>query len=106
MWIRAHYRIGLLILIVSGAFGCGGSSPTKSTSGVLRDGRIYLKNQTEFTLTVSYLSEDQGILEMVVNPGEKKDVSQTVLKGGTKVKVPRDQRPGAERSAHKSGSGH
>ena len=87
MSVRSYYRMGLLILIVSAAFGCGGSSSTKSTSGELGDGRIYLKNQTEFTLTASYLSEDQGILETVLKPGEKKDVSQAVLKGGTKVKV-------------------
>ena len=87
MKVRPCYRMGLLILIVLAGFGCGGSSSTKSTSGELGDGRVYLKNQTEFTLTVSYLSEDRGILETVVNPGEKKDVSQAVLQGGTKVKV-------------------
>jgi len=76
-----------LILAASVAFGCGGSTSTKSTSGELGDGRVYLKNQTEFTLTVSYLSEDRGILETVVNPGENKDISQAVIKGGTKVKV-------------------
>ena len=69
MLVRSYYRIGLLILIVSAAFGCGGSSSTKSTSGELGDGRIYLKNQTEFTLTASYLSEVQGILERVMKPG-------------------------------------
>ena len=87
MRVRPCYRMGLLILIVLAGFGCGGSSSTKSTSGELGDGRVYLKNQTEFALTVSYLSEDRGILETVVNPGENKDISQAVIKAGTKVKV-------------------
>ena len=85
--MRICCRIGLLLSMVLAGFGCGGGSSTKGTSGALQEGRIYLKNQTEFILKVSTLSEDRGILETVVNAGEKKDISQAVIEGGTKVKV-------------------
>lgn len=89
MWSRAHHwivrwMVGLLWLI--GAVHCGGGDSTTS-SGAPKDGRIYLKNETDFILTVSYLNAEQGTLETVVQPGQQEDVSQGVLPGDTKVKV-------------------
>lgn len=67
--------------------GCGGGE--KSTSAKTGgDGRIFLKNQTQATLTTSYFNEDdQKTVEVEVKPNETKDVSQAVLKNASKVKI-------------------
>lgn len=89
MWSRAHHwitgwMIGLLYLI--GIVYCGGGSSTTS-SGAPKEGRIYLKNETDFILTVSYLNTERGTLQTVVQPGQQEEISQGVLLGDTKVKV-------------------
>lgn len=83
LWIAA-WTIGLFALI--GIVHCGGGSSTTS-SGAPKDGRIYLKNATNFILTVSYLNADRGTLETVVQPGQQEEISQGIIPGDTKVKV-------------------
>jgi len=84
--------LGAMICILS-AFACGGSSSTGPSSST-GDGRIYLENAStnagryKADIQVSYFNEILNEqVEMVVLPGEKKDISKVVLPKGTKVKL-------------------
>lgn len=74
---------GLMILSVN----CGGknSSTNTKTGG---DGRVYLKNGSpRDTVDVKYFNEELSKdIETVIAPGDKKEVSQALIKQGTKVK--------------------
>lgn len=74
---------GLMLLSVT----CGGkSSSTGTKTG--GDGRIFLQNGTsEATVFAKYYNEDlMKEIETEVPPGQKKEVSQAIIKQGTKVK--------------------
>lgn len=65
--------------------GCGGGG--KTSSGPSDSGRITVRNQSKAIIDVSYVYEEWGLVEEVVNPGETKDVSQGDLKNGTEIMV-------------------
>jgi len=46
-----------------------------------------VRNQTQAIIDVSYVSEEWGLVEAVVNPGETKDVSQGDLRNGMEITV-------------------
>ena len=69
---------------------CGGRSPAGG-AGIKEDGRIFLENVSQNAgrykadVTVWYFNEEGVKVETKVLPGEKKEVSEGILKGGTKV---------------------
>ena len=65
--------------------GCGGGSSTGS--GVKEDGRISLQNSVDpWIIQVTYFNPELGQeISSTVLPGETKDISQAVLKGGEEV---------------------
>ena len=84
----------LLCMILTSAvvsISCGGGS---SGPKVYDDGRVFLKNElqaypsdpTLHVVTSRYFHEELGQqIEVKVPPGESKDISTVVLKGGTEV---------------------
>ncbi|HID10576.1 MAG TPA: hypothetical protein EYP17_04665 [Candidatus Latescibacteria bacterium] len=79
--MRYMFPIALVLVV-----GCGGKGGTMRP-GVPEDGRIFLDNRTEFTITASYFGEEGGTVETVVEAHQKKEISRAPLKGGTEVKV-------------------
>ena len=77
----------LIVLFL--VLGCGGDDgPTKSGNSAEKDGRVYLRNDTSRVINVDYFNEELGETIETVVPAYvvKEDVSQAVIKGGTKVK--------------------
>lgn len=72
----------LLLLVVA---QCGDEGPSKARPA--RHGRILLSNETDVTMEVSYVHPDEGQIDTTVPAGEKMDVSQAVLKGGSEFTV-------------------
>ena len=76
----------LIVLFL--VLGCGGDDgPTKSGNSAEKDGRVYLRNDTSRVINVDYFNEELGETIETVVPAYvvKEDVSQAVIKGGTKV---------------------
>ncbi len=72
--------IGILLL------GCGGDDGISVRTK--KDGRIYFQNEIQFDVEVEYFNEElQEVITTTVPSGEKMEVSQAVLKAGTKVSV-------------------
>ena len=81
--------LGLVLIIFLLLSGCGGDDgPTKSGNGMKKDGRVYLRNDTSRIIDVEYFNEELGETFETVVPANvvKEDISQAVIKGGTKVK--------------------
>ncbi|HID11456.1 MAG TPA: hypothetical protein EYP17_09185 [Candidatus Latescibacteria bacterium] len=80
----------VLILGLGLPLACGGKSPVKEP-GIKEDGRVFLENVSQNAgrykadVTVWYYDEELGKVEITVLPGEKKEVSHDILKGGTKL---------------------
>lgn len=80
--------LGAVLLMMLVMFiGCGGDDGPTKTSGGDKDGRVYMRNDTDRTIEVSYLNEDGQVITTEVPPNAvNADVSQTVLDGGSNVK--------------------
>ena len=78
-YIWVALAIGVLVM------GCGGGST--GTAGPQDTGRIFVRNDSRAILEVSYVNEEQGLIETTLQPGETKEVSQAELENGTTVKV-------------------
>lgn len=65
--------------------GCGGGSSTGPRTK--EDGRISLRNSVDlWVIRVTYFNPERGQeISTTVPPGETKDISQAVLKGGEEV---------------------
>jgi len=80
----------VLILGLGLLSACGGKSPVKEP-GIKEDGRVFLENVSQNAgrykadVTVWYFDENGQKVETKVLPGEKKEVSNGILKGGTKL---------------------
>lgn len=76
---------GILLALALTLTMCGEEGPGKS--GVVEDGNLVLKNDTGSRMAVQY--EDRGAepIELIVESGETKVISQETLKGGTKLTV-------------------
>ena len=81
--------LGLAILVgwayLFAIEGCGGGSSTGPR--VKEDGRISLQNSVDpWIIQVTYFNSELGQqISTTVSPGETKDISQAVLKGGEEV---------------------
>ncbi len=90
MTLRARGGPGVLVAVLitlTVLIGCGGDSgPTKSRAE--KDGRVYLRNDTNRIIDVRYFNEELGQTFETVVPAyvKQEDVSHAVIKGGTKVK--------------------
>lgn len=65
------------------ALACGGGKT--GTKAAFEDGRIFVENKIRYALEVRYVNEELGEIVTEVAPSEKKEVSQAVLKGGSKI---------------------
>jgi len=80
VWMSTCAVVVLLVL------GCGSSSSTKSDRA--GDGRIYVNNQHESPIAVTYVDKETGVpVETDLAVGERKEVSGGVIEGGKQVTV-------------------
>lgn len=78
--------IVLALGTMTGLGGCGSDTP--SGPRPKKEGRIYWDNTTGSRIKVEYYNEDmEKLVQTVIEPRTKEDVSQTVLKGGTKISL-------------------
>lgn len=93
--LRAGLTWGLLLLATLAA-GCGSDSSTGGTTKSKRqkDGRIFTRNDSQLILEVT-VNDGRSAHKTRVEPGERKEVSQDILKGGTKIAVLMDVVGGA-----------
>jgi len=88
--MRKICTLGMIIVLVLGTTiglgGCGSGTP--SGPRPKKEGRIYWDNTTSSRMTVEYYNEDMAkLVQIVVEPRTKEDVSQTVLEGGTRISL-------------------
>jgi len=92
MMLRETRGPGILIVLLIVLFlfiGCGGDDgPMKSNTGTKKDGRVYVRNDTNRIIGVRYYNEELGQTFETEVPAyaKQEDVSQAVIEGGTKVK--------------------
>ena len=91
MFRRVHVLLCMVLTSAVVSISCGGGS---SGPKVYDDGRVFLKNElqvhasdpTLHVVTSRYFHEELGQqIEVKVPPGESKDISTVVLKGGTEI---------------------
>jgi len=85
--VRDVNVLGAILLMMLVVFvGCGGDDGPTKVSGGNKDGRVYLRNDTDRTIKVSYLNKDgQLITTEVAGNVVQADVSKVVLEGGSTV---------------------
>ena len=73
--------VGLFAIM---AMGCGSDGPTSKREA--KDGRVYVRNESEHdvSLDVTITYEDRS-LTLRVEPGEREELSEDVIEGGTQV---------------------
>lgn len=76
---------GILLASILALTMCGEEGPGKS--GMVEDGELVLKNETGSRMAIQYRDRDAEPVEMIVEGGETKVISQEALKGGTKLMV-------------------
>jgi len=76
---------GVLLVLALALAMCGEEGPGKS--GLVEDGDLVLKNETGSRMAVQYQDRSAEPVEMVVEGGETKVISQETLKGGTRLMV-------------------
>lgn len=54
---------------------------------VLKDGRVFLLNEHQLAMDVRYADDELGEITLQVPAGQKQEISQRVLKGGTRLSV-------------------
>jgi len=64
--------------------GCGGESTTERKA---KDGRILVWNDLGNPIRTSYLDEELGQVDTMIDPGETEETTRRSIKGGTIVKV-------------------
>jgi len=71
------------------AIACGSEGPTKS-SRQARDGRVYVRNESsELSLKVT-LRYGEQVRTVTLAPGERKEITEEVIKGGTQITLVMD----------------
>jgi len=82
MLTRYFLVIGILSAVMM-LIVCGEDEISRSP----QEGKILLKNNTDGRMKATYLVEKDERVDVIVEPGETRDISQTSLAGGTKTVV-------------------
>lgn len=74
----------LILVVLFTSCGGGGKSTDPKTS---EDGRVFLRNELEQEVKVSYFNDNPavGLVEVTIPPGKTEEISKVLLKGGSEV---------------------
>jgi len=87
MWyiLRAFRLVSAISVFAVLVMACGEEGPTK-TSRQAKDGRVYVRNESEHNtsldVTITYQDRSRTVR---VEPGEREELSEDVIEGGTQI---------------------
>jgi len=74
--------MGMLVVLATVLWGCSEGSNTERKA---RDGRILVQNDHGGPIRTSYLDEELGQVDVMIDPGETEEATGRSIEGGTTV---------------------